>query len=55
MTGLKPVTKYFYRVGDEKTGWSKTFTFTSQVTADTIAANLPQKHVIFGDMGAAHA
>eukprot|EP01046_Picozoa_sp_COSAG06_P085859 COSAG06_NODE_32519_length_504_cov_1.901235_1_plen_96_part_01 len=27
LTGLKPATKYFYRVGDPATGWSRVFSF----------------------------
>jgi hypothetical protein len=55
MTNLKPVTKYFYRVGSDADGWSSTFTIKSPVTPETLQANLPQKHIIFGDMGAACA
>lgn len=42
LTGLKPSTKYFYRVGDPATGWSRVFSFTSEYDASTLAANLPQ-------------
>jgi hypothetical protein len=53
MTGLKPVTRYYYRVGDPaRGGWSKIFTFRSQVTPETLAANLPQHHIVIGDRGA---
>ena len=53
MTGLKPVTQYYYRVGDPGNGgWSKVFNFKSQVTPETLEANLPQHHIVFGDMGA---
>ena len=31
LTGLKPSTKYFYRVGDPATGWSAVTSFRSQV------------------------
>ena len=31
MTGLKPVTKYFYKVGSDQGGWSDVFYYTSQV------------------------
>ena len=52
MTGLAPVTRYFYRVGDPATGgWSQIFHFKSQVTPGTLAASLPQHHIVFGDMG----
>jgi hypothetical protein len=60
MSGLKPVTKYFYRVGGVSptggaTAWTTVFHFISQVTPDTLQANLPQKHIIMGDMGSACA
>ena len=55
MTGLKPSTRYFYKVGDATNGFSEVFNFKSQADATTLAANLPQLHVIFGDMGAADA
>eukprot|EP00750_Incisomonas_marina_P007646 INCI15019.2.p1 GENE.INCI15019.2~~INCI15019.2.p1 ORF type:complete len:838 (+),score=117.03 INCI15019.2:61-2514(+) len=55
MTQLKPSSKYFYRVGSDSDGWSETFSITSQVTKETLAAHLPQYHVIFGDMGSACA
>lgn len=51
LTGLKPATKYFYRVGDPATGWSRVFSFESLVDASTLAANLPQTHLLFGDLG----
>jgi hypothetical protein len=51
MVGLRPSTKYFYRVGSE----SATFHFRSQVTDATLSANLPQRHLVYGDMGTACA
>ncbi len=42
MPGLKPSTKYFYRVGSDADGWSETFAITSQATPETIAQHLPQ-------------
>lgn len=52
MVGLG--TKYFYQIGagDEA---SPVFHFRSQVTQATLAENLPQRHVIYGDMGTACA
>ena len=47
-TGLKPATKYHYRVGDPATGWSETFSFRSQDDATTIEASLPQVHLLCG-------
>eukprot|EP00937_MAST-01D_sp_MAST-1D-sp2_P007861 g7861.t1 len=55
MTGLRPATRYYYRVGGAESGWSQVFDFRSQVDADTLAASLPQHHLVFGDMGAACA
>jgi hypothetical protein len=43
------------QVGDAKHGWSDVFNFKSQVDPTTLAAHLPQLHVIFGDMGSADA
>ena len=55
MTGLTPATKYYYKVGDAKSGaWSKVFNFQSATTAPPKPGE-PQLHVIFGDMGASHA
>ena len=55
MTGLQPATRYYYRVGGPTSGWSRVFHFKSQVTPDTLHAHLPQRHLVFGDMGAACA
>ena len=54
MGGLAPATKYFYRVG-EGSNATQVFHFTSQVTQATLAAHLPQRHIVFGDMGTACA
>lgn len=50
MTGLKPLTTYYYKVGDALNGFSRVFHFQSQGTQVTLSS--PQYHVIFGDMGA---
>ena len=55
MTDLAPATRYYYRVGGPSSGWSQVFHFKSQVTPEVLAANLPQHHIVFGDMGAACA
>jgi len=54
MTGLAPSSQYFYKVGGA-TGWSDIFEFKSQANADTLKDQLPQVHVILGDMGSAFA
>jgi len=54
MTGLAPSSQYFYKVGGA-TGWSYIFEFKSQANADTLKDQLPQVHVILGDMGSAFA
>lgn len=52
VTGLKPSTRYYYQVGDDKYGWSnKTFHFNTIWDANTLQSNLPQKFVIYGDLG----
>ena len=53
MGGLSPSTRYWYRVGGESTGWSQIFSFKSQVDATTLKSELPQVHLLFGDLGAA--
>merc|ERR1711907_480261 len=55
MSNLKPSTRYHYRVGDPTYGWSKTFSFKSQADATTLPGQLPQVHVLMGDMGSAFA
>ena len=54
MGNLQPSTKYYYQVGAGAEA-SPVFHFRSQVTGATLAANLPQRHVIYGDMGTACA
>ena len=54
MTGLAPSTKYFYQIGDEQDA-TIVFHFTSQVTPETLAAHLPQRHIVYGDLGTACA
>jgi hypothetical protein len=54
MTGLLPATKYFYQIGAGSDA-SAVFHFQSQVTPETLAANLPQRHIIYGDLGTACA
>jgi phosphodiesterase/alkaline phosphatase D-like protein len=46
ITGLKPRTEYYYRVGDKETGLSEAFSF---VTAP--AQSVPFTVAIYGDMG----
>lgn len=57
MVDLKPDTVYFYRVGDPAFGWSNVFHFRSQKTLEAISSHRakPQKHLVFGDMGAGYA
>eukprot|EP01065_Artemidia_motanka_P042874 TRINITY_DN581_c0_g3_i1.p1 TRINITY_DN581_c0_g3~~TRINITY_DN581_c0_g3_i1.p1 ORF type:complete len:552 (+),score=214.86 TRINITY_DN581_c0_g3_i1:78-1733(+) len=50
MTGLRTATKYFYKVGDDKNGYSPVYSFTSQTPAAELKG--PQTHVLMGDMGA---
>ena len=52
MTGLKPSTRYYYRVKSASGETSKTFTFKTQPDATTIATDLPEVHLAYGDMGA---
>lgn len=54
MVDLQPSTKYFYQVGSGAEA-SPVFHFRSQVTEDTLPDNLPQRHVIYGDLGTACA
>lgn len=58
MTGLKPATKYYYRVISDANSSSHAgafpsapFHFRSQDTRETLPQSLPQFHVIYGDMG----
>lgn len=55
MTGLKPSTRYYYQVLSASAESTSTFSFKTQPDASTIAANLPERHLIFGDMGASDA
>jgi len=55
MSSLKPSSKYFYRVGGPTSGWSQVFSFKSQADATTLTGQLPQVHVLLGDMGSAFA
>ena len=56
MTGLSPSTRYYYKVhsaaGNES---SAIFSFKTQPTAATLDPNLPELHLIYGDMGARDA
>jgi len=54
MVGLSAATKYFYQISTSGMQ-SKVFSFKSTVDATTAAANRPDVHVLFGDMGAACA
>lgn len=51
VSGLKPATTYYYQVGDYINGWSTILTFKSANDAVTLPDNLPQKFVIYGDIG----
>merc|ERR1711959_306356 len=55
MTGLEASSRYYYKVGGPASGWSKVFSFKSQADATTLPAQLPQVHLLMGDMGAAFA
>jgi acid phosphatase type 7 len=50
MGGLEASTKYFYRVGDG-IDWSKTYHFTSAPNRITLRKHLPQKFLVYGDLG----
>lgn len=56
MTGLSPSTRYYYKVhsasGNES---SAIFSFKTQPTAATLDSNLPELHLIYGDMGSRDA
>ena len=45
------VCRYHYKVGSEASGWSKVFSFRSQVDATTLSSHSPQTHLIIGDLG----
>ena len=47
MTGLRPRTRYHYRVGGDATGWSRALEFRSQSTVDA----LPVRVGVLGDFG----
>eukprot|EP01060_Flectonema_neradi_P029794 TRINITY_DN41_c0_g1_i3.p1 TRINITY_DN41_c0_g1~~TRINITY_DN41_c0_g1_i3.p1 ORF type:complete len:556 (+),score=140.28 TRINITY_DN41_c0_g1_i3:51-1670(+) len=49
MTGLKPNTKYYYKVGDKENGYSDVFSFVNKRNTP------PYQHILFGDMGSAAA
>ena len=52
VSGLSASTRYFYRVGDATYGWSnETLSFRTIWDASTQTANLPQRFMIFGDLG----
>jgi acid phosphatase type 7 len=50
LTKLKPGTRYFYRVGDEEGGWSKTFSFRT-FHEDIGTTAHPLRVASVGDMG----
>ena len=47
LSSLLPSTKYYYRIGDSSTA----FWFISAADSTTLTSNLPQKFLIFGDLG----
>eukprot|EP01060_Flectonema_neradi_P029793 TRINITY_DN41_c0_g1_i2.p1 TRINITY_DN41_c0_g1~~TRINITY_DN41_c0_g1_i2.p1 ORF type:complete len:536 (+),score=134.08 TRINITY_DN41_c0_g1_i2:49-1656(+) len=49
MTGLKPNTKYYYKVGDKENGYSDVFSFVNKRSTP------PFRHILYGDMGSAAA
>ena len=52
MTDLEPSTTYYYRVGDKTTAtWSKTYHFKSAPNAETLSTYLPQRFLVWGDLG----
>jgi len=56
MVKLAPSRTYFYRVGsNQQNEWSEIYSFKSAADASTLAAELPQVHVLLGDMGSAFA
>lgn len=56
MTGLEPGQRIYYRVGDSTNGYSSVFNYATQVASGAPAdGDLPQYHIVFGDMGSACA
>jgi len=53
ISNLKPLTQYYYQVGDPKYGWSPIYTFITRNDANTIKNkdNLLERYLIFGDLG----
>mmetsp|Transcript_8929 Transcript_8929/g.7968 ORF Transcript_8929/g.7968 Transcript_8929/m.7968 type:complete len:465 (+) Transcript_8929:3-1397(+) len=49
---LEASTKYYYKVGDNSTStWSTIYHFTTAPDATTLQSSLPQKFIIYGDLG----
>ena len=55
MTGLSPLTRYWYRVRSASNESSKVFSFETMPDVSTLPTSLPELHLIYGDMGASDA
>lgn len=51
MLSLDASSRYFYSVGDGFDIWSPVFSFKTAPDASTLAASLPQRLLIWGDLG----
>jgi len=52
MKSLEASTKYYYRVGDKTSDvWSSVYYFTTAPDESTLEASLPQKFLVYGDLG----
>jgi hypothetical protein len=49
LEGLKPLTKYYYRVGGRTYGWSRVYSFTTYT--QTNYQNIANNFIVLGDMG----
>ena len=56
---LKPSTTYYYQIGDSFYGWSDVYSFKTMPDAielsNMVTNNIPQKFVIYGDLGDVNA
>ena len=48
LSDLPPMTRFYYRVGDAKAGWSDTYSFQTQPAPGDTSTHV---YGIFGDMG----
>eukprot|EP00484_Ammonia_sp_Unknown_P026614 CAMPEP_0197035314 /NCGR_PEP_ID=MMETSP1384-20130603/13155_1 /TAXON_ID=29189 /ORGANISM="Ammonia sp." /LENGTH=404 /DNA_ID=CAMNT_0042465361 /DNA_START=274 /DNA_END=1485 /DNA_ORIENTATION=+ len=52
ISNLSAATTYYYQVGDDAFGWNEElFSFKTILDSDSMKDNLPQKFLVFGDMG----